>query len=115
MLYAKERRRFVAEAFNRFVIQIRMADFDIVAAERISVDSEAVILRSDFDFTGIFIHDGLVPASVSEFEFIGVAAECVGQHLVSEADAEDGHLFFDKALDGRVEVFEGCWIARAVG
>ena len=52
----------------------------------------AVILRGDFDFSGDQILHRMVAAAVTEFQLIGFGAVGQGDHLVAQANAEDGIL-----------------------
>ena len=50
ILYAENGMTTVPEAFERFVIQIHMGDFELVEIQRIRVDGESMIVRSNFHF-----------------------------------------------------------------
>src|ERR1039458_5930094 len=50
ILDAEERKRAVAHAFVRVIVQIDVRDLDIALRERIRIDAEAMILGGDFDF-----------------------------------------------------------------
>jgi len=85
--------------------------------DRVCVYGKAMVLGCDLDSTCFGIEYGLICASVSEFEFIGLCSGCECQELVSEADAEDGHwcLVVEDCADGLDGVFDGCGVTWAVG
>ena len=104
---------FVAHAFDRLVVEVDVGDFDF-GRERIGIDCEAVVLRSDGNLPGAEILDRLVAAAVAELQFEGAAAVGVGEELVAEADAEDG-FFADELAKFAVDVVECGRVAGAVG
>src|SRR3569833_3049784 len=71
-------------------------------------------MSSDLDFAGSVVANGVVTAMVSEFQLIGLAAECESAKLVSETDAENGDSadHFANSPDGVVNRFR---IAGAIG
>ena len=89
ILHAEKRERAMAQALVRMVVQIQVRDFDVTRWQRIRINAEAVILRSDLDFSGKQILHRMVRAVVAEFQLEGFAAESKAAELVSEADAED--------------------------
>jgi len=114
ILNAEERQSFVAQAFVGVVVEIEVRDFDFAGGERVRVDAEAVILRSNFDFLREQILNGMIGAVVAEFKFEGFSAEGQAANLVTEADAKDGdpaEQFF-YVFDG---VAHGLGIAGTVG
>ena len=113
VLDAEDRVGFVAHAFDRLVVEVDVGDFDF-GRERIGVDREAVVLRSDGNLSGAEVLDRLVAAAVAEFQFEGAAAVGVGEELVAEADAED-RFFADELAEFAVDVAERGRVAGAVG
>ncbi len=55
ILHAEDRLAAMAEAFERLVVEIDVGDVDVVVAERIGIDREAVIVRGDFDALRQFV------------------------------------------------------------
>ena len=88
----------MAETFERLIVEIDVRDVDVAGVERIGVDREAVVVRSDFDTLGDFIDDRVIGAAMSEFQFVSLAAERETEDLVAEADTEDGG-FADEIAD----------------
>ena len=67
VLDAEERERFVAQAFVGVVIQVQVRDFDFAGWQRLGVDAEAVILRSDFYLFAEQVLYGVIGAVMPEF------------------------------------------------
>ena len=103
-----------AESFDGLVVEVDLGDDGAVFFEFFPGGGEAVVLGGDGNFSGLEVFDGLVAASVTEFEFKGFCAEGVGDDLVAEADAKGG-VMFDEFLDGGVGVGDGGGVAGAVG
>ncbi len=103
----------VAEAFDGAVVEVELGDFGAAFFEGLRVGGEAVVLRGDGDFAGLQIFHGLVAAAVAELELEGGAAHGVREHLVAEADAEDGVLV-EEAGHRFMDIGEGGGIAGAV-
>ena len=82
----------VAHAFDGVVVEVHVGNGDVRIGEGVGVDTEAVVLRGDFDFVGGVIDDGVIGAVVAKFKFVGFAAEGKAENLVAETDAEDGDL-----------------------
>ena len=103
----------MAHAFDRLVVEVDVGDFDF-GRERIGIDGEAVVLRSDGNLSGAEVLDRLVAAAVAELQFEGAAAVGVREELVAEADAEDW-FFADELAEFAVDVAERGWVAGAIG
>src|ERR1035438_803333 len=114
ILHAEDGLLAVAEAFEGLVVEIDVGDFDVVEVERIRVHGEAVIVRGDLDAAGELIAHRMVSAAMSEFQFVGFAAEGEAEQLVAEADAEDG-LLADEFADVADLGDERLGIARSIG
>ena len=91
VLDGKDGQRTVAYTFDGFIIKIDMSEFDFLRIERIKIDGKAVILGSNFDFSIMQIHNGLITAMMTEFKFKGFPAKGQTEHLMTETDTEDGH------------------------
>ena len=104
---------FVAHAFDGLVVEVDAVDGDIFGKAG-SVDSETVVLGSDFDFAGFEILDGLIGTAVAEFQFEGFSAEGLAKNLVAEANAEDGNAGVHEFLHFADDVGQGGGIARSV-
>ena len=81
----------------------------------IRIDSESVVLRSDFDFAGFKIFDRLIGAAMAELQFEGFSAERLAENLVAEANAENRKPLLTRSLTALHGVAERGGIARAVG
>ena len=80
-----------------------------------AVDGEAVVHRRDLDLAGGEILDRMIGAVMALMHFLRLGAERQRQHLVAEANAEDGLAGFDELPDLRHRIFPGRRrIARAV-
>ena len=104
---------FVAHAFDRLVVEVDVRNFDF-RRERIGVDGEAVVLRSDGNLSGAEVFDRLVATAMTELQLEGGSAVGVGEKLVTEADAED-RFFADELAEFAVDIAERGRIAGAVG
>src|SRR5213595_2082193 len=113
ILHAEEWQRFVAQAFERLVVQVHVGERDFARLERIRIDSETVVLRRDFHLLRFQIQHRMVPAVVAELQLVGAAAEREADDLVAEADAEDGDAAHEIA-HGLGCVLDWLGIARAV-
>ena len=82
--------------------------------ERIEQEAEPVVLGGDFHAVGAQVHNRLVAAAVAELELFDLGAAGFGDHLVAQADAEDGHLA-EQLLDLGVGAFDAVGVAGAVG
>ncbi len=104
----------VAHSFDSVVVEIEMSNGDGGVWEGVRVDAEAVVLGSDLDLVRAVVQDGMVGAVVAEFQLVGFAAEGKAEDLMTEADAEDGHLA-DEVSDLSGLVLKRFRIARAIG
>ena len=78
------------------------------------IGGETVILGGDGNFAGLQILYGLVAAAMAKLEFKRRAANGVGEHLMAEADAEDG-VFGQQRRDRLVYIAQRRGVAGAVG
>lgn len=78
----------MSEAFNRVVVQVDVGHFTI-RRERVGIDSEAVILRSDLDAPGSQVFHGLIPAVMAEGEFVSPATKRKPHQLMAETDSKN--------------------------
>src|SRR5581483_11656174 len=104
----------VPEAFQRLIIQIDVRVFDIVLAQRVGIDGEAMILRGDLDAAAAQILDRMIAAAMSELQLVRPAAERESEQLMAEADAEERNLA-DELADVLLRVGDRFRIARSVG
>ena len=114
ILHTEDRVTAVAHPFDSVVIQVEMSDCDLRVGERVGVDTEAVVLGSDFHFVGAVVYDGVIGSVMAELELVGFAAEGEAENLMTETDAEDGNLT-DEFADLRGLMFERFGVSRAVG
>jgi hypothetical protein len=103
----------VAQALDSVVVQVDLGDDRAALLQRLGVGGEAVVLRRDRDLAGLEVLHRLVAAAVAELELESRAAERVGEHLMTEADAED-RVVRQQAADGLVDVGQGGRVAGAV-
>ena len=76
------------------------------------VHGKSVILGGDVAAFASLFEAGLILASMTVFELVGVTAGCQGQDLVAQADPEGGYFLFDTLSnrgDGRVAHFRIPW------
>src|SRR3990167_317960 len=92
VLHAEDRQRAMAKALERLVVQVPVGAFHRRGRQRVRVYGESVVVGRDFDFTRGGVHHRMVSATVSKLQLVGLAAESQTQHLMSQADAEDGLL-----------------------
>ncbi len=78
----------MAQAFYRAVIQIEMSDFQRVG-QTIRIHCIAMVLGGNVSPAGSQVSHRMISAPVAEFQFEGLAAEGVGDKLISQADAHD--------------------------
>ena len=77
------------EALDHAVVQVDVRRLGV--GNGAGRDGVVVVLARDLDHTGLEPLHGVVGAVVAEGQLVGRAAECPGQDLVAEADAEDRH------------------------
>jgi len=83
---------FAAESLKGIVVKVHVCQLNVLALERIQIDTEAVILAGYFNPAGVEVLDGVVCSVVSEFQFVGFGAESEGEKLMSETNAENRNL-----------------------
>ena len=113
VLHAEDREFFVAHSLHCAVVQIDVRDFH-VGGERLRIDGESVVLRSNGHFARAQIFYRLIGAAMTKFQFECRAAEREAENLMAETDSED-RLFAHQIVHGFVRVWKRRWIARAVG
>src|SRR6202521_5951748 len=104
----------MAEAFQGLVVEIDVGDLDVVLAERVGVDGEAMVLGCDLDPAVTQILDRMIAAAVAELQLVGLSAEGQAEELMAEADPEDRNLP-DEMADVLLRVRDRLRIARTVG
>src|SRR2546426_7229009 len=92
ILHGQDRLAAMAKAFQSLVVQIDVCELDVVVAERVGIDGEAVILRRDLHPPAAQIFDRMIAAAVTEFELVRSPAEGQAEELVAETDAEERNL-----------------------
>ena len=75
VLHAEHRVIPQTEAFERLVVQIDVREFDLAGIERIRVNGEPVIVRSDLDLTSRHVLDRLIAAAMSEFHLVSLGTK----------------------------------------
>ena len=70
ILNRKGRKVFAAKAFKGIVIEVYMRQFNILVLQRINIDTEAVILAGYFELACLEVLDGMIGASMAEFQFV---------------------------------------------
>src|SRR5436305_12521819 len=91
ILHAENRKFLVAHSFHGVVVQIDVADLDILR-KRLGIDREPVILRRDRDPAALQIFYRLVRAAMPELEFEGRSTERETEDLMAETNSEDRSL-----------------------
>src|SRR5438874_1199406 len=88
ILNAEDRQFLVPHAFHCVVVQIDMADLDVLR-ERFGIDCEPVVLRGDRDPAALQIFHRLIRAAMTELEFECRSPERETEDLMAETDSED--------------------------
>src|SRR5207244_4168159 len=104
ILHAKRWMVAVAEAFERLIVEIDVGNVDLVEVERIRIDCEAMIVRSNLDLLCDLVNHGVIGAAMTELEIISLASDREAQELMAEADAEDGHASDELAEIGHLRL-----------
>lgn len=78
VLYGNDWQRLVAHAFDAFVIEVYVRDFDI-RRQRFGVHREAMIVGSDFDVPVAKIFHRLIATAMAEPQLESFAAERASQ------------------------------------
>src|SRR5438045_377481 len=112
ILHAENWQIFMAHSFDRAVVQIDVCNFNLFR-QRSRINREAVILGGDRHFARTQILYRLIRATMSEFQFEGIAAKGEAEHLMPEANTEH-RLFRDQLANAFVGVGERFWITRTI-
>ena len=72
-----------------------------VGGKGFSINRKAVIHRDDFDAAGFEIFYRMIGAMVSLRHLAGLPTQREPEHLMTEADAEDGNALVEQCADGR--------------
>ena len=103
---------FATNPLDRLIVQVDVRDLDALR-QRVRLQSEAVILRSDFDSASVAMQDRLIGSAMSELHFVNLGGERESKQLMSETNPEDR--FLTEQTANRVDrVIERPRIARAV-
>ena len=73
VLHRKRRAIGEANSFHRAIVQIEVCDFHIFG-EGFGSQRETMVLRGDFDPTGVMMEHGLIGSPMAEFQFVDFAA-----------------------------------------
>src|SRR5688500_5071554 len=79
----------VPESFQGPVVQICVCELNLAGLERIGINRESVVLRGDLNASGPNLFDGMIPAVMPEFQFVGPPTKRQPQTLMTKADSED--------------------------
>src|SRR5438876_12431125 len=90
VLHGQQGLAAVAEAFQGLVVEVDVRVLDVVLAQRVGVDGEAVVLRGDLHAAAAEVLDRMVAAAMAELELVRLAAESEAEELVAQTNAEDG-------------------------
>ncbi len=91
VLHAERRHAEDTHPFVGEVVEVEVRDLDL-AVEAGRVDAEVVVLTGDLDVAGGLVAHRMVAPVVTEGQLERLAAQRPAEQLVSEADAEHGHL-----------------------
>ena len=74
VLHAEQRQRFVAQAFQRLIVEVYVGELDFVGVDGVGIYCEVVVVGGDFYPSRRVVADGMVAAVVAEFQFVCFAA-----------------------------------------
>ena len=106
VLHREHRLVFERDAAIGAVEQRHMRLLDILR-QRVLVDREAVVHRSDLDLAGGQVLHRMIGAVMALMHLHGFAADRDAQHLMAEANAKRGRAAIDQLLDHRHGVLPG--------
>ena len=75
ILDAEQRHIPVAQAFERFVVQVPMRELDFTLGQGVRIAGEVVVVSRYFDLSSLQIFDGMIPAVVPELQFEGLPSK----------------------------------------
>ncbi len=113
ILHAEEWQIAVPQPFERVVVQVNVRQFDFALRQGIWIDSEVVVMRSDFNFAGRHLLYGMIAAVMSELQFVGLSSQRDAGQLMSQANSEDW-LTTHQTADVVDRIRAGFRITRAV-
>ena len=95
----------MAKPLDRSVVEVAVRDDD-VAGQRFVRHRVPVVLRRDVHAAALDFLHGVVAATVSKLQLVGLRAQGPSDDLVSQADAQRGHSLDDglRCLDGQAVV-----------
>src|SRR5438105_15441201 len=99
ILHTIDRFGLMAHSFDCLIVQIDSVDLQF-GGQGIGVNSKPVVLRSDFNATGLQILNRLIAAAMAEFELEGLSPESLAEDLVSQADADNWNVALDQIAHG---------------
>jgi hypothetical protein len=82
-------------------------------AQGLFVNSEAVILNGNLDFTGRFIPHRMITSAMAEFELVRLSTQRLPQDLMSKADTEHRDLT-QEILNWLYNIAQCGWITGTI-
>src|SRR5262249_25393284 len=113
ILHTEHGLRDVPEAFDRAVVQVYMGYLHVVRYGP-GVDGQSMVLRRDLDLAGLQLFDRMICPAMSELELEGASTHRQAKNLMSQADAEHGHVAVDQISRVGDRVVERGRVARTV-
>src|SRR6185437_7691549 len=89
VLHAKQRQIPVPQAFERVVIQINVGEFNFTLRKRIGIHGKVMVVRGDFNLSGVQLLHWMISAVVAEFQLESLSAERNSCELMSKTNSED--------------------------
>src|SRR5262252_7013823 len=89
VLHAEQRQVSVPHTFECLVVQVDVGQFDLAFRQRVGIDGEVVIVRSDLYLAREQLLHRMVSTVMSELEFEGPAAERDATQLVAQTNPKD--------------------------
>src|SRR5690606_1473189 len=103
----------MCQSFIRSVVQCAVRHFQPGALKRLFIYSVAMVLGSDFNFTGDQIAYRMVASAMAELQFECIRSAGSSEQLMAQANAENRN--FSKQLADHFYAFlHVFWISRAI-
>src|ERR1041384_6096483 len=87
ILHSESGHVFAADALDRLIVQVDVRDLDALR-QRVRLQSEAVILRGDFDAARVAMQDRLIGSAMSELQLVDFSGERESQQLMAQTNPE---------------------------
>ena len=113
ILHAENRLGFVAQTFDRLVVEIDAIDGDR-RRQTFAVHRKTVILRRDFHFAGFQIFHRLIAAAMTEFQFESFSAERLAENLMPETNPKNRNSRVNQRFHFADDIIQRRWIAGTV-